>query len=282
MEKTEQTKIQLFACDLDGTLLNEDHLTDRASLNMIAKVFDRGRYFSAATGRSLHRHELERLGLQNIYRVCMNGAMVISPDNSVIASHPIPQDTVADILEAFPDSDIEFISAECTLSRGTMETKIEEFKRFGFREIPGSPLRMRDFVMDFVFNCTNEQILSCPIYKINTSFDNEAESRKMDAFLSEHRDTLTNAPTIAGMYEITARGISKAVGVAELAEHLGITEDETAVYGDGLNDLEMLRYFANSYAMANGCEEAKEAAHYQIGTNKDHAVVFHILNELGL
>lgn len=54
------------------------------------------------------------------------------------------------------------------------------------------------------------------------------------------------------------------------------------MYGDGLNDLEMLKYFANSYAMTNGCQEAKEAAHYQIGTNKDHAVVFHILNELGL
>ena len=64
MEKTERTKIQLFASDLDGTLLNEEHLTDSASLDMIAKVFKHGRYFSAATGRSLHRHELERLGLQ--------------------------------------------------------------------------------------------------------------------------------------------------------------------------------------------------------------------------
>ena len=40
MEKTEQTKIQLFASDLDGTLLNEEHLTDSASLDMIAKVFN--------------------------------------------------------------------------------------------------------------------------------------------------------------------------------------------------------------------------------------------------
>jgi hydroxymethylpyrimidine pyrophosphatase-like HAD family hydrolase len=212
----------------------------------------------------------------------MNGAMVIDPKGNIIARHPIPQDTVLDMLKAFPDSEIEFISETHTLSRGTMETKIEKFKRFGFREIPGSPLRLRDFVTDFCFNCTDDQILSEKIYKINTSFNNEADSRKMDDFLIAHTDTLTNAPTIAGMYEITAKGISKAVGVAELARHLGIKEEETAVYGDGLNDLEMLKYFANSYAMENGCEEAKEAAHYQIGTNKDHAVVFHILNELGL
>lgn len=282
MGKPEQTKIQLFASDLDGTLLNEEHLTDSASLDMIAKVLKYGRYFSAATGRSLHRHELERLGLQSIYRVCMNGAMVISPDNSVIASHPILQDTIADMLEAFPDSEIEFISAECTLSRGTMETKIEEFKRFGFRETPGSPLRLRDFVEDFCFNCSDAQILSSPIYKINANFCTGDEEERMKAFLRAHQSSLTNAPTIAGMFEITAAGVTKALGVARLAEHLGIREDETAVYGDGLNDLEMLKYFANSYAMANGCGEAKEAAHYQIGTNKDHAVVFHILNELGL
>ena len=51
MGKPEQTKIQLFACDLDGTLLNEDHLTDRASLNMIAKVFDRGQIFFCGYGQ---------------------------------------------------------------------------------------------------------------------------------------------------------------------------------------------------------------------------------------
>lgn len=281
MEKTEQTKIQLFACDLDGTLLNEDHLTDRASLNMIAKVFDRGRYFSAATGRSLHRHELERLGLQNIYRVCMNGAMVIGPDGHIIAAYPIDLNVVKQMLCQFPDSEIEFVSETHTLTRGTMDAKIAEFRRFGFRETPGSPLRLRDFVEDFCFNCSDAQILSSPIYKINANFCTGDEEERMKAFLRAHQSSLTNAPTIAGMYEITARGISKAVGVAELAKHLNITEEETAVYGDGLNDLEMLKHFANSYAMENGCEEAKEAAHYQIGTNKDHAVVFHILNELG-
>jgi hydroxymethylpyrimidine pyrophosphatase-like HAD family hydrolase len=52
MENKEQTKIRLFASDLDGTLLNEDHLTDSASLDMITKVFKCGRYFSTATGRS--------------------------------------------------------------------------------------------------------------------------------------------------------------------------------------------------------------------------------------
>ena len=55
-----------------------------------------------------------------------------------------------------------------------------------------------------------------------------------------------------------------------LAEALGLSLDEVATFGDSENDLTMLRAVPNSCAMANGSDEAKAAARWQVGyANED-------------
>ena len=44
--------IRLFACDLDGTLLNERHESDAFIEGVLRSVVESGRYFTVATGRS--------------------------------------------------------------------------------------------------------------------------------------------------------------------------------------------------------------------------------------
>lgn len=45
-----------------------------------------------------------------------------------------------------------------------------------------------------------------------------------------------------------------------------------AAFGDGRNDVEMLRYAGLSFAMGNGCNEAKNAADFVIGSNDEDGV----------
>ena len=102
---------------------------------------------------------------------------------------------------------------------------------------------------------------------------------ELDAFLAEHADTAVNAPFSSVMYEITSVGVNKGEAVAWLADYLGIGQDEVAVYGDGGNDVAMLRRFSrygHAYAPKEACGDALEAASEVIGSYAWHAVPRHM------
>ena len=50
----------------------------------------------------------------------------------------------------------------------------------------------------------------------------------------------------------------------EVLKLKGLNLDEVATFGDGLNDVCMLKGFPYSFTPANGCKEAKEAATYTL------------------
>lgn len=58
---------------------------------------------------------------------------------------------------------------------------------------------------------------------------------------------------------------SKARGIQKIMEHTNIPLNDIFVFGDGLNDVEMLSFVPNSVAMGNGHPKAKEVAKYITG-----------------
>lgn len=60
--------------------------------------------------------------------------------------------------------------------------------------------------------------------------------------------------------DLTPVGVSKASGLAMVAERLGVAPDDVLAIGDGRNDLEMLRWSARGVAMGQAIEEVREAA----------------------
>jgi len=54
------------------------------------------------------------------------------------------------------------------------------------------------------------------------------------------------------------------------------------VFGDGGNDVEMLRWAGHGYAMANACEEAKAAANYLCPSNEEQGVLITLEELFGL
>ena len=60
--------------------------------------------------------------------------------------------------------------------------------------------------------------------------------------------------------EITAQHIDKSKGVAIMADRWNLTMDEIACFGDGYNDIEMLKYAGLGIAMGNGKDALKEVA----------------------
>jgi hydroxymethylpyrimidine pyrophosphatase-like HAD family hydrolase len=104
--------------------------------------------------------------------------------------------------------------------------------------------------------------------------DREADA---DAFLAAAvalvgtRATITHSSSF-GLLEISAYGVTKATGLAELAESFGVAPHEVLAVGDMPNDLPMLQWAGRAYAVANAHPDVIEVADEVIGSNDDDAV----------
>ena len=61
-------------------------------------------------------------------------------------------------------------------------------------------------------------------------------------------------------FDLTLKGVSKAIGIQKLVEALNKDMKDTIAFGDGRNDVEMLETVGTGIAMKNAMEEALEAA----------------------
>lgn len=70
-----------------------------------------------------------------------------------------------------------------------------------------------------------------------------------------------------------APGINKGGAVKLLQESLGITPEETMVFGDQMNDIEMMQQAYYSFAVGNARPEVKAAARFQADVNVKDGVL---------
>lgn len=75
-----------------------------------------------------------------------------------------------------------------------------------------------------------------------------------------------------GGVEIGPHGLDKAVALAWLATHLGIDVADVWAFGDGINDVDMLRWAGRGIAMANADESLLAVADEVTMSNDDHGV----------
>ena len=73
--------------------------------------------------------------------------------------------------------------------------------------------------------------------------------------------------------DVVPRGSSKAVGIDKIIEYYGISLHETMAFGDGGNDMAMLRHAGIGVAMGNAGDEVKEAADYVTDSVDDDGVM---------
>jgi Cof subfamily protein (haloacid dehalogenase superfamily) len=72
-----------------------------------------------------------------------------------------------------------------------------------------------------------------------------------------------------GLVEIAAPGVTKAVGLAEVASVVGVAAADIVAFGDMPNDLEMLRWAGHGVAMGNAHPALKDVADEVTATNAE-------------
>ncbi len=90
--------------------------------------------------------------------------------------------------------------------------------------------------------------------------------------LAEACPSLIFPNTVHNWLDASPKGWGKADGIAILQRILGLSDEEVCVFGDADNDLDMLRRYPNSCAVANANEAATKAAHWHVGASADDGV----------
>lgn len=76
------------------------------------------------------------------------------------------------------------------------------------------------------------------------------------------------------MSELTALGMSKAVGVKRFAEHLGVPLSDVIAFGDSANDREMLEAVGHGIAMGNSRDGIEEVAAWTTKSINDDGLAY--------
>ena len=95
---------------------------------------------------------------------------------------------------------------------------------------------------------------------------------------SQERELMAGAPSSHGsrwfptFTDITSRKANKASGIEAMASHFGIQINETMAFGDGGNDIPMLRHAGISVAMGNALPNVQTAASYVTTSVNNHGI----------
>ncbi|NJP99195.1 HAD family hydrolase [Streptomyces zingiberis] len=256
--------VRLIATDLDGTLLRDDKSVSDRTVAALAAAERAGIDVFFVTGRParwmdvvsahVHGHGLA---------ICANGAAVVDLHRGgrVVDLRPLHRLSAMDVVGA--------------LRVAAPGTSFAVELTSGLHHEPEYP----PFPLD-----TGARVKAAELLLAEDAWDAEHHLLKLlahhpvispDEYLALARETAgahasftRSSPT--ALLEISGLGVSKASTLARCCAERGISPEEVVAFGDMPNDLEMLSWAGNSYAMANAHPEVLAATSARTtGNNED-------------
>lgn len=257
------TNIKLVAVDIDGTFVRSDYTYDIPRFQRIlARMKSMGCQFVVASGNQYYQLRDLFPGYDDeLSFVAENGALV-KDRKELVFTADMPKETVdfvIDICRQYPEIQNVLCGVESAYcERGAVD---EEF--FAKTGIYYHRLKWTDD-----FKAVKDQIL-----KFAPTVPEEKTYFYYDLFLEKLEGRLEPTTSGHGSIDLIVPGCHKASGLKRLVKRWGITPDQCVAFGDGGNDIEMLRYCGQSYAMANGSDAVKKAAKHVCPSNEEDGVL---------
>ncbi len=249
--------IKMIAFDMDGTLLNADHVTiPEENISALRAARERGIKIAAATGRTwcLIDSAVEPLGGVD-YAVTSNGAAVLEPGSRRwLYTRTIPNDKSLALIALLKRWNLPFeiyCEGQNYMEKSCLPLMPKTLLSEMFTDY-------YDKITAFV-DSLEEALAGRPMEKIDIFYvppeHRESVIREVQKLLPAQI-----AHAAAENMEITAADVTKGAALAQLCGELGILPEEVMAFGDGNNDVEMLRWAGLSFAMENGSDDAKAVA----------------------
>lgn len=245
----------LVALDVDGTLVTAAGASKHVYRTVNAAI-ESGMNVVIATGRGLSatRPVFEELEMSPGFSVSSNGAQIVKWERAADGRHVYqklkeiyfdPRGAAEAILGVVP---------EAIIATDDGEDRMRVSKFFPHGEL----LSVQD-LHDM------EELLKLPTIRMVARAPQMGREEFADALATVDLGTVECAVGWTSWADVTARGTTKAQGLAELVTQLGVDQRGTIAIGDGTNDIAMLRWAAHGVAMGGATQEVVQAANATTG-----------------
>jgi Cof subfamily protein (haloacid dehalogenase superfamily) len=255
---------RLIATDMDGTLLRSDETVSEATVRELARWTADGVPVVLATGRPPRWMRDIREVVPGGTAVCCNGAVLLDMATLEIIEEIALQ----------PDR-LRAITGELRAAHPEMWFAVEY--GFEFRHEPHYMPRW-DVDVPGVAPATLEEMVQAPVAKLLVRSETMPRDDFVDLVARAVGDTatVTNSSDEA-LAEVSARGVTKATGLAHVAAQHGVDPADIVYFGDMPNDVAAFEWVRDAggraVAMAHAHPEVRAAATDVTLTNDEDGLV---------
>jgi Cof subfamily protein (haloacid dehalogenase superfamily) len=255
---------RLIATDMDGTLLRRDETVSAATVAEFARWQADGVPVVLATGRPPRWMRAIREVVPSGTAVCCNGAVLLDLERFEIVHE-----------EALAPSTLRAVTAE--LRRHQPDTWFAVEYGLEFRHEPVYKPRW-DVDAPGVAEADLEEMVAEPVAKLLARHETLPREEFMALVTAAVGDlaTVTNSSTDA-LAEISAPGVTKATGLAQVAASYGVGPEDVVYFGDMPNDIAAFEWVreagGRAVAMAHAHPEVLAAATDVTLTNDEDGLV---------
>ncbi len=243
----------LVATDVDGTLLDPDDRVSPRAVAVIARLVASGVGFVLVTGRPPRwiPPVAAQLGVVRL-AVCANGGVLYDAvEDRVLWARTLDPDALGRLAAAAAETlpgcglAVERVGADAAATAPFVAEP-------GYRHawVDGDDV-----------NVERSELLSRPAVKLlvrESRLSSDAMVAALTPVIGDDADLTFSHPR--GLVEISPPSVTKATGLAEVAQRHGVSAADVVAFGDMPNDLEMLRWAGHGVAMGNAHPALLEVA----------------------
>ena len=253
------SKVRLVVSDMDGTLLNSKGYVSSLFFELFEKLQEHNIQFVAASGRQYHSIAKVLQPIKDkIFIIGENGG-IAKQSNQLLTLKTLDPTKIAEIIPLLRT--IAKYIILCGKDSAYIETKDEDFiKKFqeyytGYKIVEDLTKAVHD--TDFL--------------KIAVFHTESSEGKLYPKVKHLENDFLLK---ISGQnwLDISNLNVNKGNTLKIVQEKLNISKEETLVFGDYHNDIEMLQEAHFSFAMKNAHAEVKKIARFETESNDNFGV----------
>lgn len=251
--------IKLVVVDMDGTFLDDSKQKSPEYVKVIKALSDKGVQFCVASGRQMGSIKKEFQGLEDYVIFIAENGTVVEFDNEIILHQQIEReirDEIMSKLMEYKDKKVVY----CTKEMSYIDDYDEESRRNAAIYLP-----VHSVVNSF--DEVKENPVKISIFSRN-GYDSDFE--ELERIFSDRVKLCSSG---FEWLDIINKDSSKGYAVSLIQKKLGISPQETMVFGDQMNDIEMIKSAEHSYAMKNAVDEIKKIAKYEAPSNNDFGVI---------
>lgn len=260
--------IKLIATDLDGTILDNSGNLNEEFEAVFNEIDKKGIIFMAASGRqypSLLR-TFESVKDRMMY-IAENGSFAVYKGKELLCN-PIDKKNVDEII----DFTRKLETKEIVLN--TKYTAYVECKEKDFLET--LKIYCADVTVVDDLKEVDEEILKTSIY------DRELIADNCKSYFDRFSEKMSVCTSGEHWLDLMKKGVTKGSALEIIKKEYNLKDEEIMIFGDQMNDLELMECGYYSYAMENAIDELKEKARFIVGRNDENGVLEKIKEVLNI